>query len=50
MGQYETIIATLKAILEKQDKILILIGKIVKFVENFKPLIDWVTVLLLIFS
>ena len=50
MGQYKTKIDTLKAILENQDKILILIGKIVKFVENFKPLIDWVTVLLLIFS
>ena len=42
MGQYEMIMATLKASLEKQDKMLILMEKIVKFIENFKPLIDWV--------
>ena len=42
MGQYEIIMATLKTLMEKQDKLLILMEKIVKFIENFKPLIDWV--------
>jgi hypothetical protein len=42
MGQYEIIMATLKALMEKQDKMFILVEKIVKFIENFKPLIDWV--------
>ena len=42
MGQYDIIMATLKTLMEKQDKLLILMEKIVKFIENFKPLIDWV--------
>ena len=42
MGQYEIILANLKTIIEKQDKIFILMSKIVKFLEHFKPLIDWV--------
>ena len=44
MGQYEMIMSNLKAILEKQDQTNILLEKIFKFIENFKPLIDWVSV------
>ena len=40
MEQYEIIMATLKTLMEKQDKMLILIEKIVKFLEHFQPLID----------
>ncbi len=42
MTQYQIILAHLKTIIEKQDKILILMDKVVKFLEHFKPLIDWV--------
>ena len=50
MGQYEIILANLKTIIEKQDKIFILMDKIYKFLEHFKPLIDWVRLFLLTFS
>ena len=42
MTQYQIILASLKTIIEKQDKSLILVDKVVKFLEHFKPLIDWV--------
>ena len=42
MTQYQIILANLKTIIEKQDKIFILMDKIVKFLEHFMPLIDWV--------
>ena len=47
MGQYEIIMANLKAVLENQDKIIILLEKIFKFLENCKPHIDWVRLFLI---
>jgi hypothetical protein len=47
MGQYKIIMATLKTLMEKQDKMLILIEKIVKSIEIFKPLIEWVRLFLI---
>ena len=49
MGQYEMIMATLKTLMEKQDKLLILMEKIVKFIEIFKPLIEWVRLFYFVF-
>ena len=43
MTQYQIILAHLKTIIENQDKILILMNKVVKFLEHFKPLIEWVS-------
>ena len=47
MTQYQIVLKTLKTILEKQDKMFILMEKIVKFLEHFKPLVDWVSLFLL---
>ena len=42
MTQYQILLANLKTVIEKQDKMFILMDKIFKFLEHFKPLIDWV--------
>ena len=47
MTQFQTILAHLKTIIENQDKILIFMNKVVKFLEQFKPLIDWVSLFLI---
>ena len=41
------IMSSLKAVLEKQDQTNILLEKIFKVLENFKPLIDWVRLFLI---
>ena len=43
----QKILENVKIIIEKQDKILILTEKIIKFMEHFQPLIDWVRLFLL---